>query len=369
MAEQEIKRVNFFNGQFLKQEEFLDLDKYHLHMRRRWTYVMFDKSGVVQATASDLTIEGPNEHPELSPKSIRVKAGMAIGKREDLAESREIVLLADQTINLSAQGVLTGEKAIITIHRQEVEESPSSDGGVTGNTRILEQAIITVHRNNITDSRPDKSKSEPFVTLGAFTFDDMKPVSPSPRQTAFLNVSLLSTLQIILSSGTVVQGGQITATVSSSMNLSAVNASNFALPTDVTLGAIVSPNATTLTVPLNIGSSATVGTVTVTITVSGITAQASFTVQALVLPPTISKVFGPSLENVVKKSQPMTIEGTNFFPAISVQFFNGTIVNNFTLATNSKIVFNVPSAAATGKITVVAQGGSVQSVGDITVQI
>src|SRR4051794_19707204 len=91
MAEIDIKRTNFFDGQFLKEAEFLDLDAYHLHMRRRWAFVLFNQSGVVQATPTDLALEVPNP----AVKQFRVRAGMAIGKRPDLIEAKEIVLSQD----------------------------------------------------------------------------------------------------------------------------------------------------------------------------------------------------------------------------------------------------------------------------------
>ena len=41
MAEKEIKRMDWFDGLFLKEGEFKDLDYYHLHMRRRINYILF----------------------------------------------------------------------------------------------------------------------------------------------------------------------------------------------------------------------------------------------------------------------------------------------------------------------------------------
>ena len=93
-AEVEIKRTNFFDGQFLKEGEFKDLDLYHMHMRRRWAFVMFNQSGVVQAGASDLLVEVPN----VANKELRVRAGMAIGKRPDLAEAKEVILRLDSPL-------------------------------------------------------------------------------------------------------------------------------------------------------------------------------------------------------------------------------------------------------------------------------
>ena len=320
MAEQEIKRVNFFNGQFLKQEEFLDLDSYHLHMRRRWAYVMFGQSGVVQ----DLTI-GPINPNDTNNKTIRITAGMAIGQRVDLAECREIVLLTDQIIDLSAQGLQAGDTAIITIHHQEVEGSPSSDGGVTGNTRIAEQAIITIHRNTITDSRPDKS--EPFVTLGALTFDDMKPVSPSPRQMAYINDSLLAPVAlppiITLTPNTLTAdptAKPVTITVgSTNLDLSKATAADVAIDslTDITGLTVTNPQTSKLTLSFTLAANASPGIKTITITVSGKKASANLTVQAGLTQLTLASFAGVDEPN---NDLNFKIKGNGFTPPVTVAF-------------------------------------------------
>ena len=96
MTEAAIKRVNFFDGQFLKQGEFLGLENYHRHMRRRLLHMLFDQSGVVQLNTTDLKVL----IADAAQKLITVKAGLAIGKRDDLVEAKEIVLREDQLIDL-----------------------------------------------------------------------------------------------------------------------------------------------------------------------------------------------------------------------------------------------------------------------------
>src|SRR5262245_64987518 len=97
MAEAEIKRVNFFDGQFLKEAEFNDLSDYMVHMRRRLLFVLFNLSGVIQAGGGDLVVDVPSP----AQKTIRVRAGMAIGKRPDLVEAKEIILRDDTQIDLT----------------------------------------------------------------------------------------------------------------------------------------------------------------------------------------------------------------------------------------------------------------------------
>jgi hypothetical protein len=361
MAEIEIKRTNFFDGQFLKQAEFLDLDAYHVHMRRRWALVLFDQSGVIETTQNDLTVT-----PVANTKRIKVTAGMAIGKRPDLAEAKEIVLTADSgEIDLGAisanvpTALQAGDTGIVTVHYlEEAVAQPPSEGDVAGNTRIKEHAQITVHRNNLPG--PNAANGEPFVILGQIPFTSMT-VDKTNRQTAHLNVALVAALQVTMSANTVIQGNSITANVTSSLDLSAVTANSGHITIQgagITIGNVAHPTTTSLTITLNVAANAAVAAASVKVTVAGTSGQASFTVQAAVAAPTIT---GPASAT---KNQAIAITGTNF---IAPQ--NGNVVVTFNSAAPVNIAANqinqaatqismtVPGAATTGNMTVSAAGG------------
>ena len=87
--EPEIKRINFFNGLFLKEGEFHAEQLYHLHMRRRINYMMFEASGVVQIETGDLRVT------PTAGKRFRVTSGMALSHRPGLREGREVILTAE----------------------------------------------------------------------------------------------------------------------------------------------------------------------------------------------------------------------------------------------------------------------------------
>jgi len=326
MAENEIKRVNFFDGQFLKQGEFLDLDAYHLHMRRRWAFVMFDRSGVVQANPTELTIErvDPND---ANNKNIRIKAGMAIGKQDDQAEAKEIVLRQDQLIDLSAQlpGALPTDIAIITVHyEEEPVANPPSEGDVSGNTRIMEHARITVHKNQL--SAPG---TEPFVRLGEVTFGTMA-LDNSQRQTAFLRASLFApvaqTPTITLTPNQATAGPAaipVTINVVSSggLNLSGATLANVAIsPTaDISLLSVSNPQANGLTINFTLAANATAGTKTITITMGTVSAQADFVVQAgaVLALSSFSGVNEPNNDLLFK------INGSGFLSPVAIEFSIG----------------------------------------------
>src|SRR5262245_28183584 len=289
MAEAEIKRVNFFDGQFLKEAEFNDLSDYMVHMRRRLLFVLFNQSGVIQAGGGDLVVEIPNP----AQKIIRVKAGMAIGKRADLAEAKEIILREDTQIDLtvaqntdvvSVPAALTaGDTAIVTVHYEELPvKDPPSEGDVSGDTRIKERARLTVHRNQLSPG-PNAANGEPFVRLGNVAFNTMQP-DPAQRQTSFLQVGLFAaTPQISLSPNTVPASGAVTITVTSSggLTLTGATAANVTISNVTGITNVAVSNVQTNSMMLSFTlTNAAAGPGTVMLSVNNVSASTTFTVQS-----------------------------------------------------------------------------------------
>src|SRR3954454_21873233 len=184
MAETEIKRVNFFDGQFLKQDELNDLTNYAVRMQRRMLFALFDKSGVVDTGSADLAVDVPTP----GQKAIRVRAGMAIGRRSDVAEAHEIILRQDVApISLTAASATVpvplqpGDTGIVTIH---YDEQPAG-GDAAHPTRIKEIAMVMVHRN----APPEPDPARPLIVLGKVAFDSMV-VTPGQRQRTQINSGL-----------------------------------------------------------------------------------------------------------------------------------------------------------------------------------
>lgn len=160
MAE-EIKRVNFFDGLFLKEQEFKDEQNYHIHMRRRINYILFEKSGVISVNPTDLkfVINTVNE-------TFKVNAGMAIGINENDLEAKEMILTQD-----SGEISLSSQKIWVTIHYDDSEVTDeSSEGGETGFTRRLEKAIIKDHTSQ-PGPGDTAANGERYVVLGAIEPD------------------------------------------------------------------------------------------------------------------------------------------------------------------------------------------------------
>jgi uncharacterized protein YjdB len=187
MAEEQIKRINFFNGQFLKEEEFREEQKYHIRMRRHLNYVLFEQSGVISVKPDDLEFD-INDIDE----TFKVKAGMAISRNESDIEAKEIILMRDSgTLSLSNQ------KIWVTINYDEETAESSSEGGVTGDTRTLEKAVIEVHT-----SEPDETAAngEEYILLGTIEPDGAGSwqANYDDRQEAKIRASLLGVATVNL---------------------------------------------------------------------------------------------------------------------------------------------------------------------------
>ncbi|MGJ4951521.1 hypothetical protein [Bradyrhizobium sp. HKCCYLS20291] len=269
MAETEIKRVNFFDGQFLKQEELNDLTNYAVRMQRRLLFALFDKSGVIETGSADLAVEVPNP----AQKAIRVRAGMAIGRRSDVAEAHEIILRQDVTsISLTVASASVpvplqpGDTGIVTIH---YDEQPSG-GDAAHPTRIKETAVVTVHRN----APPEPNPARPLIVLGKVAFDSMV-VTPGQRQRTQINAGLTGGKPLqqsaVISSidpQQALQGSSVQITIAG-MKLGGATAINFDKP-GITVQNIQSDLAgARITAMLTVAANAALGTNHFTVTTSG----------------------------------------------------------------------------------------------------
>ena len=183
-----IQRVRFFDGQFLKEIDFRAEQDYHLQMRRRMNFLLFERSGVIQIRSEDLTLLRPKD-ATAADKTFYVAAGTAIGLRG--VEGKEVVLEADsELLNLTAHGIKAGETAYVALHHQEVtSKEPPSEGDVDGDTRTLEKAVVTVHP--AAPAGP-ADNGEPYIVLGAIAYDSMTVTYGNVRQVAKLRASLVA---------------------------------------------------------------------------------------------------------------------------------------------------------------------------------
>jgi len=128
MADDFTKRMNYFDGQFLRAEDFQVEQAYHIDRLRR--HINLQHTPGVG--------EGLQVTRATTPNAVTVEVGTAID-----AQGREIVVLVPQTIPMP-----TGEATQVEIYIAygEVASDPSTDPGISGNTRITERPTFPVRR-------------------------------------------------------------------------------------------------------------------------------------------------------------------------------------------------------------------------------
>ena len=122
----DIKRLNYFNGQFLVAQDFQDEQAYHLALRRRHGGALHTwgvAAGLFVAKTGD--------------KQVTVSAGMAINR-----DGAEIVLPAPQAVDLTSFGA--NAAVFITIAFRELFDPADhyTTGGLDNFTRTTERPLI-----------------------------------------------------------------------------------------------------------------------------------------------------------------------------------------------------------------------------------
>jgi hypothetical protein len=141
-----IKRLHYFDHQFLVQADFADEQQYHLDMRRRLNRLLHTV-GIAEGL----------EVVKSGNKTVTVRSGMAIDRL-----GREMIVEANQEVDLSQ--FLAGATIFITIAYHEQESDPTTATSVSGNTRITEQPLVQA----VTTTPPNDST---VIPLARFTLD------------------------------------------------------------------------------------------------------------------------------------------------------------------------------------------------------
>jgi hypothetical protein len=160
---EQTKRVNYFNGQFLRAQDFQDEQKYHLD--HRWGHnKAFYSAGVAEGLAVTPT----------SNNQVIVEPGWALDE-----EGRELVLPAKQPLTLSGAA---GHSVAICIAYPDPEvlsdpsTDPSTDPSVTSFTRIDGRALL-IRVPGDADTRPPQSLLLATVNIetgGALALEDKR---------------------------------------------------------------------------------------------------------------------------------------------------------------------------------------------------
>lgn len=122
-----VKRLHYYDQQFLVEADFTDEQKYHVDMRRRLN-AMLHGFGIAQGL----------EVIRTGARQLTVKAGGAIDRN-----GRELLLEADTNVDLSNLTTFPGNAPVfVTIAYQESQTDPSTATGASGNTRVTEAPAV-----------------------------------------------------------------------------------------------------------------------------------------------------------------------------------------------------------------------------------
>jgi hypothetical protein len=143
-----IKRLHYYDQQFLVEADFTDEQRYHVEMRRRLNRLLHT-AGIADALEVNKT----------GNRAVTVHPGTAVDR-----EGREMILEADRIIDLSNAVLFPPNTAVsITITYAEAESDPSTATGAPGNTRVTEQPAVQAVTGPLPADGP--------VVLAAFTLD------------------------------------------------------------------------------------------------------------------------------------------------------------------------------------------------------
>jgi hypothetical protein len=361
----QIQRVRFFDGQFLKEVDFRDEQNYHLHMRRRMNFFLFGQSGVIPIGPDDLKFFALNN----VNKTFSVRAGMAICRRPDRMEGKEIILAEDsEAIDLDNYGITAGGTAYVTLHFSEEElKDPPSEGDVDENTRYREKAVLSVHSAPPAGMAPG---GEEYILLGTIAYNTMTP-DYTLRHEARLRAALFQTppapsITSVSGSTSATPGSPAVNMVINGLNLTGATAVSFSDP--AVTGTVINATATTVTVTVTAGPSATFGPKSFQVTTPAGVANSPAGVGFTVAAPTPA-ITGINVHTANQGSSVSAIiSGTNLAGATSVTF-SGTGVSASIqaggTATSLPISISINGGAATGlrTFTVTTPNGSASNSG------
>ncbi|MFN9674805.1 MAG: hypothetical protein ACK552_20475 [Microcystis sp.] len=124
-----IKRLNYFNGQFLRAPDFTEEQTYHLEMRRRHNENLHTW-GIADGLKLQYTI---------GSSQIEIAEGMAIDSK-----GREIVLVEKADKDLSG---FVNKTVYVTIAHEYKQVDKTNETGVEGFTRVQEIPTIKISEN------------------------------------------------------------------------------------------------------------------------------------------------------------------------------------------------------------------------------
>jgi hypothetical protein len=159
-----VKRLNYFDHQFLRAPDFSDEQNYHLSMRRLHNSSMHTW-GIAQGLHVTPTGGGTGT-------AVTVSSGVALD-----SAGRELVLASDT--NLELGGSAAGTTLYITITYDEQPSDPTTEAGGPGNTRVTEAPKVSFSKE-----APSVPSTTLILAKVLRTSTGLGTVDPSDRRQA-----------------------------------------------------------------------------------------------------------------------------------------------------------------------------------------
>src|SRR5262245_54749395 len=168
MPPTDVKRGNYFIGQFLEAKDFLDEQSYHIEMRRRRNRAQYG-TGVLEGLTLTKT----------AARQVTVAPGTAID-----TQGRELVLLIPQVVDAIGAANAT---VYVTINYLELQlaEDQRTRGDYSGYVRITERPQSKVQ----TAAPPTGSADLLLASVQLDASSNITTVTNTVRQMAQLNVN------------------------------------------------------------------------------------------------------------------------------------------------------------------------------------
>lgn len=161
-----VKRLRYFTGLFLEEQDFIDEQSYHLQMRRRLNFALFDPGVLFGLTVAREATD-----------SVRIDPGMAVDRYLAQSRGREIVLSEARTVDLS--GFANGDEVYITISYRQADTDPKPPSNNA--SRVTEDPLIETFRDEGSGFTGDTNLK---IILAKVTVGNLSAPNLSERQLA-----------------------------------------------------------------------------------------------------------------------------------------------------------------------------------------
>ncbi len=181
-----VKRLNYFNGQFLREKDFNDDQSYHIQDQR-------DHARLLHTPGIAERLEVPD--PPAGATAISINAGVAYDD-----QGHRIVLADNKPLELA--GAPADQAVYVTIAYDEKQTDPTTETGGVGDTRWTEAPLVET-----ASTLPSNPNQKLVLAKVLRTGTIITGIDHTPRQVAGAKGGNLQALSLTLTSDAVSPSG------------------------------------------------------------------------------------------------------------------------------------------------------------------